>query len=75
MPYSVEEVKFMIEALRLTLVEPVSLGASRSGLEGSTGVEGSSGVRSNTRRGRGRRIVGSSDMLGGMLVPEIQGRV
>lgn len=67
MPKSVGDVRFMIEPFRLTLVEPASLGVKRSGFAGSAGVEVSEesaegGARSNTRRGRGRMIEGSSDM-------------
>lgn len=63
-PNNVEEVRFMMDPLRLMLFNSASLGLRKSGFAGSAGVGASedSGVRLKARRGRGRRIR-SSDMI------------
>jgi hypothetical protein len=76
MPYSVEEVRFKIEPVRLTLVELGAVSAPgafrKSALEGSLGVGGAedsldAGVTSKARRGRGRRMRGCSAIVYGRL--------
>lgn len=83
MPYRVDDVKFRIEPVRLTLVEldsgpwPCGLGLRKSALglvlATSAGVGGpddsvDAGATSNARRGRGRRIRGCSAIVYGRLV-------
>lgn len=59
-----EEVRFMMDPLRLMLFNSASFGLRKSGFAGSAGVGASedSGVTLKARRGRGRRIR-SSDMV------------
>jgi hypothetical protein len=75
MPYRVEEVRFITDPVRLTLVEfeVVSMFGFRkeSVLIDSAGVGGpddsvEAGVTSKTRLGRGRRIRGCSAMVIGL---------
>jgi hypothetical protein len=76
MPYRVEEVRFKIEPVRLTLAELGAVsapgGLRKSALEGSLGVGGAedsldAGVTSKARLGRGRRMRGSSAIVYGRL--------
>lgn len=79
MPYRVEEVRFKIEPVRLTLVELDAVSAPggfrKSAFAGSLGVGGAldsldGGVTSKGRRGRGRRMRGCSAIVyGWVLVP------
>lgn len=76
MPYRVEEVRFKIEPVRLTLVELDDVSAfgrfRKSALAGSLGVGGAvdsleAGVTSKGRRGRGRRMRGCSAIVYGRV--------
>lgn len=76
MPYRVEEVRFKIEPVRLTLVELDAVSAfgrfRKSALAGSLGVGGAvdsldAGVTSKGRRGRGRRMRGCSAIVYGRV--------
>lgn len=71
MPYSVDEVRFITDPVRLTFVEfDVSACGFRYSVPvDSAGVGGpddsvDAGVRSNARLGRGRRMRGCSVMMG-----------